>query len=133
MTKFKSQYDKRPVKDGHYPCDDYREGDGVDPRFESQGHRKVDNRKARQLCAQVADSLNLALSEMADEYLRDLYVDRVIPAPDSSQLLATLILPEQLGASEVLASLQRASGKLRTEIAASIHRKRVPQIKYLLK
>lgn len=133
MTRFKTQFDKRPVKDGHFPCDDFREGDGQDPRYDSDGPRRVANRKALQLCAQVADALNLALPECHDDRLRELLVESVISAPDSSQLLVTIKLPSSLREHEVMECLHNAVGKLRSDVASFIHRKRVPHLKFQLK
>jgi len=132
--KFKAQFDKRPVSDGHYPCDDYREGDGLDPKLESLPKRNVPNRKALQLCAQVSNALNLAFSQSFDDTIRELIVDSVIPAPDSTQLLVTVVhVPQDILASEIMNSIEKASGWLRSEVAGSICRKRVPQLKYVVK
>lgn len=143
--RFKSQSDKRPVKDGLFSSDEVLPGDGVDPRLESKEVHKIVNRKALQLCAQVMDALNLALPALSDDMLRELYVYSVIPAPDSSQLLVTVIpahmpdswltrLPgEPYDVKEIAERLQRANGKLRSEVAISINRKRVPQLKFVVK
>lgn len=129
--RFKAQFDKRPVKDGHFPCDDRREGDGEDPKFDgikAEWPNKVVNRKALQLCAQIADILNLTFAQLANEVLQGLYVAAVVPAPDSSQMLVTLVSPQN--ASEIMENLQKANGYLRSEVALGINRKRVPQLKF---
>lgn len=137
---FKAPYNKRPLKDEQWPCDDPREGDGLDPRLEQHSHNKVANRKARQLCAQVATAINLALGESRNDHLRDLYCDSVVPAPDSTQLLVTLVRHEDFNrhttyasAEEILLALNQAAGWLRTEVAHYISRKRVPQLKFVVK
>jgi ribosome-binding factor A len=130
MRKFKAQFDKRPVSNEAFPCDQVLPGDGIDPRLEKHEHRKVANRKALQLCAQVMDSLNLTLSTLGNDSLRGLYVEAVVPAPDSSQLLVTVVPTDTNDCKKVLEELLGASGKLRSEIAASINRKRVPQLKF---
>jgi ribosome-binding factor A len=139
---FKAPYDKRPLKDEQWPCDDVREGDGKDPRFDTDNapSKSVANRKARQLCAQVATAIGLALGESHNDSLRDLYVESVIPAPDSTQLLVTLVQHQDFNryttyasADEILVAVHGASGWIRTEVANAISRKRVPQLKFVVK
>jgi ribosome-binding factor A len=107
--------------------------DGVDPRLDHRPVReRVKNRKALQLCAQVAETLNLVLAgECGDDVLRELTVVSVVPAPDSSRMLVTLAVPAD-GADEqdVRAHLERAAGKMRGEVAGAIHRKRVPLLTF---
>ena len=109
--------------------------DGVDPRdlFRSPTNRKVTNRKTLQLCSQVADTLNLVLSgECADEVLQSLHVVTVRPAPDASQLLV-IVGPssaQNLDPLVALEHLARANGRLRSEVAAAIVRKRAPQLMF---
>lgn len=131
--RFKTQFDKRPVKDGHYPCDDLLPGDGVDPRYDEQEHKKVPNRKALQLCSQIFDALNLILSACSDPLLQQLYVGSVVPAPDSTQLLITLVAPKDMDKDKVFGSVQGACGMIRSEVARSICRKRVPQLRFIVK
>lgn len=89
-------------------------------------------RKTLQLCHQVAETLNYVLSgECDDDVLRNFYVVHVDPTGDPSCLLVT-IGPLDAGdttpAADVLQRLQRVSGKLRSEVAASISRCKVPQL-----
>lgn len=84
-----------------------------------------------QLCRQVERTLNYVLSECGDELIADLFVESVQPAPDASRLLVTVLAPDQSHEPmEVLAHLHRAAGFVRSEIASSIHRKRVPELAY---
>jgi ribosome-binding factor A len=122
---FKAQFDKRPLRDEQWPCDDIREGDGIDPRLESHPKRNIVNRKALQLCAQVVDALNLGISECRDDRLQNVYIESAIPDPDSTQLLITAVVSQ-----EALEGLQAAYGKLRTDIAEAICRKKVPNLKF---
>jgi ribosome-binding factor A len=115
-------------------CGEIRPDDGVDPRdlFRSPTNRKVTNRKTLQLCSQVADTLNLVLSgECADDVLQSLHVVAVKPAPNASQLLV-MVSPSPAGQDldplVVLERLARANGRLRSEVAAAIVRKRAPQL-----
>jgi ribosome-binding factor A len=94
--------------------------------------RKVANRKALQLAAQVAETLSQVLQgECDDEVLRDLLVMSVVPAPDSTQLLVTVSLAPSAGTvstAEVMEHLQKARGKLRSEVALAIHRRKTPEL-----
>jgi ribosome-binding factor A len=107
--------------------------DGVDPRtFFRQPSRKGTNRKALQLCGQIARTLGWVLAwESGDDRLRGLTVVAVEPAPDSTRVLVTVCPQatcEAADPGQVLERLYRYAGKLRTEVAAAIHRKRVPEL-----
>jgi ribosome-binding factor A len=90
------------------------------------------NRKAKQLCRQVSETLDLVLSgNCRDELLQSLHVVSVVPAPNSSRLLVTVFadLPAELfDRQEILERLDNQTGRLRAEVAASINRKRVPSL-----
>ena len=107
--------------------------DGIDPRELARGEtpRKGD-RKVRQLCSQVADTLSLVLSgEFGDSVLQSLQVVAVDPAPDASQLVVTVHadLPDETAdPAEVLKRLDAVMGKLRYEVAAAITRKKAPKL-----
>jgi ribosome-binding factor A len=95
--------------------------------------RKPD-RKSLQLCSQVADTLNQVLSgECNDDLLRNLHVARVVPAPDASQLLV-IVAPawrdEPMRSAEVLDRLATHSGRLRSEVAAAITRRKAPRLSF---
>ena len=110
--------------------------DGQDPKefFRKSKQVKKTGRKALQLCSQVVDTLSLVLSgECGDEVLQNLLVAEVTPAPDASQLLVVLTPAAgspMLEADEVMAALRAASGRLRTEVAAAISRKRAPRLTF---
>ena len=104
--------------------------DGIDPRFlprYPQG--KVSNRKALQLCRQVERTLSTALE---GELLRDLTVQSVVPAPDSSRLLVTFTFhgSDTVAVADILAALHEHRAQLRAEIAAAIHRKKTPEMAF---
>ncbi len=112
-------------------CDTVGPEDGLDPRYDRPVEpRKVPNRKALQLCGQVADTLALVLGECGDDMLRDLLVVSVKPAPTSARLLVTVA--RATGATgdvdQIAAQLECARGKLRSEIAAVIHRRKAPDL-----
>ena len=107
--------------------------DGIDPRelFKTTRRSKND-RKDRQLCRQVFETLSYVLSSVChDEHLQDLVVREVIPAPDASRLLVVVCpfpVDDQVNAVEVLQGLYDVVGKLRAEIARSISRRGVPDL-----
>lgn len=92
-----------------------------------------DDRKTLQLCSQVADTLNYVLSgECDDELLQNLQVMSVVPAPNATQLLVTVYplagTETAFDASDVRRRLMNAVGRLRSEVAASITRKKAPRL-----
>ncbi len=117
-------------------CDVINEDDGIPPHELKERHanaRQV-NRKARQLCQQVAETLSLVLSgEFDDEQLQSLLVASVEPAPNASQLLVSLQTDgpcDRQLAEQLLTKLNGISGRLRCEVAAAITRKRAPRLMF---
>jgi ribosome-binding factor A len=118
-------------------CQELGPEDGLDPRYDVRGEPgKVANRKALQLCGQVARTLQGVLAgETGDDLLRELQVESVVPAPTSARLLVTLTLVTPgagVHVEEVLARLHSAQGLLRGEVAAAINRRRVPELMFRL-
>ena len=108
--------------------------DGVDPRYDrgrSMG-RQHTHRKVFQLCGQVARALNLALSCAGDPALQSIQVSEVIPAPDASRLEVRLepTHPEGTLPPGVMERVTAATPWLRTEVAGSITRKKVPELAF---
>jgi ribosome-binding factor A len=109
--------------------------DGVDPKEffkQVRGESSKNDRKTLQLCQQVKKALNLALSgEYRNPILRDVYVESVVAAPDSSRLLAT-IRPHTSDPNNrvelILGALQQINGRLRHEVTTGIVRKRAPEL-----
>jgi len=116
-------------------CGETGPGDGIDPRDDARPYdpRKVD-RKTLQLCGQVRQTLQLVLSaECDDDWLRALDVLRVAPGPDASRLLVTvtpLDPADTTPASEFLDRLQARSGRLRSEVARTISRRKAPLLSF---
>lgn len=108
--------------------------DGVDPRDElRQAARTKGGRKTHQLCAQAAEAINYAFAaECHDDVLRELGVVAVQPAPDESRLLVTVAptLPGPCDPAAVLAHIDKAQATIRAQVAAGIHRKKVPQLAF---
>jgi len=98
--------------------------------------RQVD-RKACQLCRQVAVTLDGVFADCGDGVLQNLHVASVAPFPDASRLLVTVSSVDGrrarvVGPEVVLDHLNHASGHLRREIAAAVTRKRAPLLLYRL-
>ena len=107
--------------------------DGVDPRtFFRPTQDRRNSRKDWQLCRQVLETLNYVLSgESHDEVLRSLIVSEITPAPDAHRLLVTVcpFVPDQdFNPTLALQRLQQTVGRLRSEVAASISRRKVPEL-----
>ena len=114
-------------------CGEVQPEDGTDPReFAREERAWKGDRKVRQLCSQVAETLSQVLSgECGDELLQSLLVVSVDPGRDAAQLVVTVSasLPgEMVDAREVSARLAKVMGKLRSEVAAAITRKRAPTL-----
>ena len=114
-------------------CGEIRPEDGMDPRdFAKKPRPPKGDRKVRQLCSQVAETLSLVLSgECSDEMLHNLEVVAVDPAPNASQLLVTVRsaeAAETVDPAEVSACLASIAGRLRCEVASAITRKRAPKL-----
>ena len=86
---------------------------------------KNHDRKTRQFCRQVQRVLNLAL------VAQDLFVEDVSPAPHCGHLLVHVAIPADRAIAEALGALQRDAGRLRTEVAAAIARKRAPELSFV--
>jgi len=127
-------------------CAELSEGDGVDPhafaRLAMNGTRLHGrprpglDRKAVQLCHQVAETLEEVLADCGDTVLQALRVLDVEPAPDATRLLVTVgveeLSKEKVDPDRVHDHLSRASGHLRSEVASAITRKRTPVLVYRL-
>jgi len=121
-------------------CQQLGEGDGVDPRTLSRGssgsrHREQD-RKTQQLCQQVAHVLESVLTgEARDADLQGLNVVSVVPAPHAGRLLVTVQswCEDAVNRwSEISEKLHRATPWLRSELAASISRRKTPDLVFQL-
>ncbi|MBL8855774.1 MAG: hypothetical protein JNK57_17530 [Planctomycetaceae bacterium] len=95
-----------------------------------------EGRKVKQLCRQVATTLDMVLSgECHHPNLQALRVVAVEPSPNSSRLCVTLAVelpPNEFDPQQVQDQLARQSGRLRAEVAAAICRKRAPSLLFQL-
>src|SRR4051812_40932555 len=107
-------------------CAEIGPDDGIDPRdLAREGPPQRVKRKALQLSRQVAEALNQAFAGCRDEVLNNLVVTAVEPVTSSRLLVTVAASPaaEPVDAGTVLAHLHRASGMLRSEVAAAICRR----------
>ena len=116
-------------------CGQLNEDDAVDPREFFRTRYRSQDAKAQRLCRQVADTLSLVLSgEMADEVLQSLEVFSVQPAPNTRRLLVVVRPNPRLCADTtpgaILAKLSAVQGRLRTEVAAAISRRKAPALDF---
>ena len=117
-------------------CGEIHEDDAVDPHtfFNDSHNSNKRNRKTLQLCRQVGEVLGLVLADgHADSALADLYVESIEPAPDASRMLVTVradVPMEHFDPASILELLASQAARLRCEVAASITRKRAPQLMF---
>ncbi|MEQ9073563.1 MAG: ribosome-binding factor A [Sandaracinaceae bacterium] len=103
---------------------------GPDDLFSAGGADRRAGIKEAQLCAQVRETLSFALADTTDETLLSVFVIDVVPAPDSSRLAVKVEAP---GDPDVVHErLARELGRLRTEMAHAIHRKKVPNLTFVV-
>ena len=96
-----------------------------------ESHPVSDQRKIRQLCRQVQQQLELALGgDFDDPALTLLWVVDVQPEPGGAALLVTVVAPDDAELEPIRASLDAARGRLRSEVAAAITRKRTPHLRF---
>ena len=114
--------------------------DGGDPRrFHDRrtwdDQPRPNGRKALQLCGQVKDALHGILAECRDDVVRDCIVVSVVPAPNSARLLVAVAVPNTADATDhnaILERLHRHLGPIRAEVAASINRRKVPELAFVV-
>jgi ribosome-binding factor A len=89
------------------------------------------DRKLLQLCSQIADTLEQVLAEQEEDDLRDLHIESVDPAPNSTHLLVTVRpITTHTNPSVLMGRLNEVSGRLRSEVAAAITRRRAPTLTF---
>lgn len=94
-------------------------------------HQTSIERKVRQLCRQVHERLDLVFAgELDDPTLDGLWVVDVQPEPGGAALLVTVAAPDHAELEPIRASLDAVRGRLRSEVAAAITRKRTPHLRF---
>lgn len=115
-------------------CAQPDEDDGIDPREDRRralaaGHKP--DRKIWQLCKQVAQTVQLAMGALPQAgTLAGVTVQTVTPAPHAGRLRVILTVPDAQQQAAVLAVVQRHAGRLRSEVAAAITRRRAPELTF---
>jgi len=113
-------------------CGELHDDDGVDPRKFFRSNRKRDQagRKSKQLCRQVQKTLDQIFSgEMRDELLAALRIVSVSSSDDASALVVTVVAdlpPDRFDRARIEVRLASMAGRLRSEVAGAITRKRTP-------
>ena len=107
--------------------------DGRDPRYARRpSDRPAGSRKSLQLCRQVGRTVGAVLAgECDDDLLRDLIVESVDLAPGVGRLFVTVALAPSAPYTEpavVLERLQQVQGRLRSEVASAITRRKAPDL-----
>lgn len=119
------------AKDFLEHCAEIGPEDGIDPRYVRASASKPaqKGRKIHQLGAQIAETLNLTLAGCADEVLQNLSVARVEPLRGGRMRVVVIIDPKTgYDSATILAHWAKARGYLRCEVAAGIHRRKVPDL-----
>jgi ribosome-binding factor A len=89
-------------------------------------------RRSRQLCRQVHEELELALAELRDTALEGATVFAVELEGGGITLRIGVVAPGDRDPTLVRAALERRRGELRDGIAEAIHRKRTPQLVFVV-
>ena len=118
-------------------CGDIGPGDGIDPRLVARATgRKPRNYKGRQLGKEARHSLSMIFAgELGDPVFQDLEIVDVSPTDDGQFLIVSLALVGncmETSESEILEKCRAVNGYLRSAIAWSVKRKRVPMLKFEL-
>ena len=107
-------------------------GTYFDPAVFGGNHHLKHERKTAQLCEQVAEAISFALAECHNPLLADLFVESVDPAPSASRLRVVVSADIDADGEAALDALDHARNFLRRQIAGEIHRKRVPELSFVL-
>jgi ribosome-binding factor A len=112
---------------------------GSRPRLNTRdielAHVGAGDRKTRQLCKQVERIVSLLFAgEVSDSHLSQLSVATVEPMAGASRLMVVVVSgtrdPQKL--LEIRERLERARGFIRSEVAQEIHRKKAPELSFMV-
>jgi len=90
-----------------------------------------DDQKVSRLCRQVREALSLALADVEDDAILELSVIDVVPAPDVTRLAVSIHAPEGSDIHALHEKLERVMGRLRSDVANAIHRKKTPSLVFV--
>jgi ribosome-binding factor A len=118
-------------------CDELDHEDGVDPRVLARKYKETaTNHKNQQLCKEAQHTLSLVLNgELRDPVFDNLEIVDVSTNKDGQFLLVSInhintgTPPDE---KQILNRLQAIQGYIRSAIAQSVNRKRVPSLKFKL-
>lgn len=94
--------------------------------------KPADERKTRQLCRQIHEQIDLTLSSFDNPQLQTLWVLEVAKTPFSSAMQVTLVAPDEADHDQLHHHIEAAKGRIRCEVAAAIHRKRTPHLRFVI-
>jgi ribosome-binding factor A len=116
----------------HWLCAEWREGDGLAPRFEPRDQVKQQARKDQQLSKQAHRALSLFLEgECKHPDLLGVEVLAVQYEPAKQRLCVNVGSTNNDAEGEaILAALKHSQAVLRSVVAASLHRKKVPALSF---
>lgn len=86
--------------------------------------------KDLQLCRQVADAIQWFLVEVDDPALAELSLVAAAPAPTAARIAVTLQIGDAVDVAAAREALAAYADELREEVAAEIHRRRVPELSF---
>jgi ribosome-binding factor A len=134
MSRERKRQQQSVPKNWRDLCSQLGPDDGVDPRDFGKDRQNRSKHKDWQLCRHVFETLSYVLSgETGDEVLQNLNVIEVTPAPDARRLLVAICpiaLDHDFDPNLALQRLKESIGRLRTEIARSICRRKVPELAF---
>ncbi|MEE9404343.1 MAG: hypothetical protein V3V20_05590 [Algisphaera sp.] len=111
---------------------------GVNRKGLNQKKRRGSARSAdwrdRRLCGQVRRAVQMGLADCGDPLLQALVVESVEPAMRSSSLQVgvSFSMDEIVDAELLSARLAAVSGRLRADVSRLIHRKKTPQLVFVI-
>lgn len=99
---------------------------------DDSGHRPHEDKKTQQLCRQVHRRLDLAIAELEDPVFHALWIHSVTPHAGGRTLVVHVVVAAPDKIREVCGHLETARSHLRSEVASAIHRKRTPQLQFVV-
>jgi ribosome-binding factor A len=118
-------------------CAEFGPEDGIDPRIIARAmDRKPKDHKSKQLSKQALHTLSMVFAgELIDPIFEDLSILDVTTTDDGQFLTVTLSATDpglMTNENLILEKCQSLQGYLRSTIARSVQRKRVPALKFTL-